>query len=87
MSASNYSQCSARKVQHLNKSCVMSVQKYQGVSDKRGPIAAGHLSILLTGSGGKAKSTRKGDPGRPGSVVKGRYTTAWTLTSKGVRTE
>lgn len=40
MSAAHYSQCSARKLQRLNKSCEMSVKKYEG-GDTEGHRAAG----------------------------------------------
>lgn len=40
MSATNYSHCSARKLQHLNKSCEMSFQK-QVVGGVRGHSTAG----------------------------------------------
>ena len=71
MSATNYSQCSTRKLYHLNKSCEMSVQKNQVVGDVRRHSTVAfrtcrpsirQIKGMLSSRGTKVAPTKKRDP-------------------------
>lgn len=70
MSATNYSQCSTRKLQHLNKSWEMSVQKREFVGGVRAEHSeiqgwqdcAGTLAAAAQGQATRRESRRQAAP-------------------------